>query len=317
MPDPPRTPPTRRRAAASLRPGRGDETFRRNLIWSATAHVVLLGGAAVGLELDSGRDLAPPSAAFIELGMSGPSPTPSLGSAAAPPPAPEPVPEPEPEPPAPEPPAPEPEPAPEPPASRPEVVRPTVENRDRMPVPDARARRRAARPQRPESGLRGRDAAWADSARLETRRPVDTKSRPTRRATGTGSTNRQASGNTGIGLGGTPGGTRFDQDFEYAFYQRQMIARIQANWQQIPVRGRATVVIRFTIFRDGAISDAEVETSSGQSLLDRAALRAVVLAEPLPRLPDSYPRDRVGVHLLFTYEQEATGNPDGPAPEVS
>ena len=248
--------------------------------------------------------------------MSGPNPTPNLGSASAPPPIPEPVPEPVPEP------APPPEPEPEPPApepvseSRPDVARPTVENRDRMPVPDARARRRAARPQRPESGLRGRDAAWAESARLETRRPVDTKSRPSRRAASASSSNRQAAGNTGIGLGGTPGGTRFDQDFEYAFYQRQMIARIQANWQQIPVRGQATVVIRFTIFRDGNISDAEVETSSGQSLLDRAALRAVVLAEPLPRLPDSYPRDRVGVHLLFTYSQEANGSPDGSAPEV-
>ena len=90
-----------------------------------------------------------------------------------------------------------------------------------------------------------------------------------------------------------------------------MITRIQANWQQIPVRGRATVVIRFTISRDGGIRGAEVETSSGQSLLDRAALRAVVLAEPFPRLPDSYPRDQVGVHLLFTYSQDSAGNPDG------
>jgi len=322
VPEPPRssrarTPPLWRRRTASSRTGRTEDTFRRNLIWSATAHLVLLGGAAAGLGLDTGRDLAPPSAAFIELGMSGPNQTPNLGSASAPPPIPEPVPEPTPppepesEPPAPEPPAPEPV-----PESRPDVVRPTVENRDRMPVPEARARRRAARPERPESGLRGRDAAWADSARLETRRPVDTKSRPSRRAANARSSSRQAEGNTGIGLGGTPGGTRFDQDFEYAFYQRQMIARIQANWQQIPVRGQATVVIGFTIFRDGAISDAEVETSSGQSLLDRAALRAVVLAEPLPRLPDSFPRDRVGVHLLFTYSQQANGSPDGPAPEV-
>ena len=94
-----------------------------------------------------------------------------------------------------------------------------------------------------------------------------------------------------------------------------MIARIQANWQQIPVRGRATVVVRFTIFRDGAISDAEVETSSGQSLLDRAALRAVVLAEPLPRLPESFPRDQVGVHLLFTYSQDSAGSGDATADE--
>lgn len=285
-------------------------------MWSATAHLVLLGGAAVGFDLDTRPDLLPPSAAFIELGMSGPNPTPNLGSAA--PPAPVPPPEPAPEPVVPEPePEPEPELPPPAPESRPEVARPTVESRDRMPVPDARARRRSARPERPDSGLRGRDAAWAESARLETRRPIDTTSRPTRRSANPAAANRGANGNTGIGLGGTPGGTRFDQDFEYSFYQRQMIARIQAHWQQIPVRGRATVVIRFTIFRDGAISGAEVETSSGQSLLDRAALRAVVLAEPLPRLPDSYPRDRVGVHLLFTYSHESTGTQEDAPPEPS
>ena len=317
MPDPSRSPSASHSPAATFRSSRSEDAFRRNLMWSATAHLVLLGGAALGLELDQGAALPPPSAAFIELGMSGPNPTPNLGSAASPSPPP-PEPEPEPEPPAPEPPEPEPpepEPAtPEAPESRPDVVRPTAENRDRMPVPDARERRRAARPQRPESGLRGRDAAWADSARLETRRPVDTKARPSRSAAADASNG--AAGNTGIGLGGRPGGTRFDQDFEYAFYQRQMISRIQANWQQIPVRGRATVVIRFTISRDGAVSGAEVETSSGQSLLDRAALRAVVLAEPLPRLPDSYPRDQVGVHLLFTYSQDAGGNPEGPPAET-
>ena len=318
MPDPPRSPSARQSPGVSSRSRRTEDPFRRNLIWSATAHLALLGGAALGLELDSGQSLAPPSAAFIELGMSGPNPTPNLGSAPAPAPVPPPEPEALPEPPPPEPAEPEPEPVPEPPESRPEVVRPTVENRDRMPVPDARERRRSARPERPESGLRGRDAAWADSARLETRRPLDTSSRPTRRPAraSANTANQGAAGSTGIGLGGTPGGTRFDQDFEYAFYQRQMISRIQANWQQIPVRGRATVVIRFTISRDGAVSGAEVETSSGQSLLDRAALRAVVLAEPLPRLPDSYPRDRVGVHLLFTYAQDA-GSPDGPSLETA
>ena len=314
MPDAARSQPVQHsQTVPSARSVRQDN-FQRNLVWSAGVHLALLGGAALAVDLDRAPDLAPPSAAFIELGMSGPNPTPNLGSPAAP----DPVPLPEPEPPAPEPPESEP-PAPEPPDSRPEVVRPTVENRDRMPVPDARERRRAARPERPESGLRGRDAAWADSARLETRRPVDTKSRPTRRTDPANPARAGAAGNTGIGLGGAPGGTRFDQDFVYAFYQRQMITRIQANWQQIPVRGRATVVIRFTIFRDGGIRGAEVETSSGQSLLDRAALRAVVLAEPLPRLPDSYPRDEVGVHLLFTYSQasaeDSAEDSAQPAPE--
>ena len=279
---------------------RPEDGFRRSLTWSAAAHSLVIAGLAVSANVGHGPALLPASAAFVELGMSGPSPTPSLGSA---PPAettaPEPVEAAPPESP--------PEPAAEPTPSRPEVARPTAEDRDRMPVPEARTRRREPRV-RPDSGLRGRDAAWAKSAPLTNRRPIDTKSRPTpRRAARTGTS---GSGSGGIGLGGAPGGTRFDQDFEYSYYQRQMIARIQANWQQIPVRGEQKVVIRFTIHRSGAISGAEVETSSGQPLLDRAAYRAVVLAEPMPPLPESYPRDQVGVHLLFTYSRTSSTGPD-------
>lgn len=283
------------------------DRFGGHLFRSAILHLALLGGAAFAVSVVESPPEAPPSAAFIELGMSGPNPSPSLGGATPPPPAPPPEPEPEiePEPPAPAPPEPEPAPAPPEPAdSRPGVARPTTEDRDRMPVPDARERRRPPREQ-PDSGLRGKDAAWARSARLAASRPLDTKSRPSRRPAQAAAESSNGAG--GIGLGGAPGGARFDQDFEYAYYQRQMIARIATNWQQIPVRGKATVVIRFTVHRDGSISAAEVETSSGQSLLDRSALRAVVLAEPLPRLPESYPRDRVGVHLLFTYGSETAG----------
>lgn len=282
------------------------DRFGGHLFRSAILHLALLGGAAFAVSVVESPPEAPPSAAFIELGMSGPNPSPSLGGATPPPRAPPPEPEPEiePEPPAPAPPEPEPAPAPAPPDSRPGVARPTTEDRDRMPVPDARERRRPPREQ-PDSGLRGKDAAWARSARLAASRPLDTKSRPSRRPAQAAVESSNGAG--GIGLGGAPGGARFDQDFEYAYYQRQMIARIATNWQQIPVRGKATVVIRFTVHRDGSISAAEVETSSGQSLLDRSALRAVVLAEPLPRLPESYPRDRVGVHLLFTYGSETAG----------
>lgn len=304
-PAPPAAPPDRR----SLAPPPPEDRFRRNLYRSAALHVVVLGGAALAVSLGDSPAGTPPSAAFIELGMSGPNPTPNLGGGPPPAPAPEPEPEPPPAPPEPAPPDPAPPPEPEPePESRPGVARPTTESRERMPVPEARPRRREPREQ-PDSGLRGRDAAWARSAALRSSRPIDTKSRPTRRRPAANPAPATA-GNGGIGLGGAPGGARFDQDFEYAYYQRQMIARISTNWQQIPVRGKATVVIRFTVHRDGAISGAEVETSSGQELLDRAALRAVALAAPLPRLPEGYPRDRVGVHLLFTYGRDTDPDPD-------
>jgi TonB family protein len=134
---------------------------------------------------------------------------------------------------------------------------------------------------KPDSGLRGADAASADSAQL-------------------------ASGPNlpGLGLGGAGGGSPFDQDFEYAYYVQQMLARIHQRWQRTAVRGTAVVIVRFTIARDGRVLDAEVETSSGVSILDRSSLRAVMLADPMPPLPNSYPRDQVGVHLRFTYTDQ-------------
>jgi len=175
-----------------------------------------------------------------------------------------------------------PEPPPEPeeePEEAPRVVRPTAEQREQMPMPDAPTTTRKPQPEKPDSGLTGRDSASAPSAQLKSTGP--------------------ASQTPGLGLGG--GGSAFDQDFEYAYYVQQMLARISANWQRVPVRGETVVIVRFTILKNGSVQDVEVEQSSGLAMLDRAAMRAVFLADPMPPLPNTYPRDRVGVHLRFQY----------------
>ena len=61
------------------------------------------------------------------------------------------------------------------------------------------------------------------------------------------------------------------------------------------------MIVRFTILKDGSVANVEIEQSSRVSVLDRGAMRAVLLADPMPPLPNSYPRDQVGVHLRFTY----------------
>jgi TonB family protein len=160
------------------------------------------------------------------------------------------------------------------------VVRPTKEVRDEIPSPDAKVAKKPAEP-KPDSGLRGADAASAPSAQLAGGPALP-----------------------GLGLGGTGGGSPFDQDFEYAYYVQQMLTRIHQKWQRTAVRGTAVVIVGFTIARDGRILDANVETSSGVAILDRSSLRAVMLADPLPPLPNSYPRDQVGVHLRFTYTDQ-------------
>jgi len=183
--------------------------------------------------------------------------------------------------PAPAPPQPEPEPEEEP-KQEPRVVRPTREQREEMPMPDAPTTTRKRPEPKPDSGLKGRDSASAASAQLKSTGPP--------------------SQTPGLGLGGAAG-SAFDQEFEYAYYVQQMLARISANWQRVPVRGQAVVIVRFTILKNGSVQDVEVEESSGLSMLDRAASRAVFLADPMPPLPDTYPRDRVGVHLRFQYAE--------------
>ena len=58
-------------------------------------------------------------------------------------------------------------------------------------------------------------------------------------------------------------------------------------------------VIHFRIEKDGTISDAAVERSSGLPFVDRAALRAVLSSSPLPPLPVEYAGSQLGVHLKF------------------
>ena len=79
-----------------------------------------------------------------------------------------------------------------------------------------------------------------------------------------------------------------------------MVQRIRSNWvQRAEVPGVA--IVKFTIQRDGTLTGAEVERSSGYTALDIAALRAVVGTRQLAPLPEAYPNPSLGVHLNFEY----------------
>ncbi|HLE70243.1 MAG TPA: energy transducer TonB [Vicinamibacteria bacterium] len=239
------------------------DRFRQMLVWSLALHILLVSAMTLAATLrPRSSSLPPPDATFmnVSLGQSGPMSGAGGGATKSPP-------KPTPEPPPPE-------------EKPPSVVRPTKEVRDEVPLPDARVQKKTPEP-KPDSGLRGADAASAASAQI-------------------------AGGPTlsGLGLGGSGGGSPFDQDFEYAYYVQQMLARIHQRWQRTAVRGTAVAIVRFTIARDGRVLDASIETSSGVPILDRSSLRAVMLADPMPPLPNSYPRDQVGVHLRFTYTDQ-------------
>jgi TonB family protein len=111
-------------------------------------------------------------------------------------------------------------------------------------------------------------------------------------------------GVSGIGLGlatggAGVGGTLDVGNFCCPDYLGVMARRIKENWnyRQGVV---ATTVMRFTILRNGQITDIAVEQSA-TTFLDLAALRALQMLRQLPPLPAAYPNSTLTVYLKFDY----------------
>jgi TonB family protein len=85
---------------------------------------------------------------------------------------------------------------------------------------------------------------------------------------------------------------------EYLFDMRDRIYRVWTQQQQ----ATGTVLMKYTILRNGTIGDIQVERSSGNLLLDRESQRALSLTR-LASLPAAFSDDHLIVHLEFKYER--------------
>jgi len=96
-----------------------------------------------------------------------------------------------------------------------------------------------------------------------------------------------------------------DVDFPFAWYLNRVEGNIARNWnpRQLGFRegSSRSCVVHFVIGRGGQTSGVTVVKSSGVSLFDREALRAVK-ATRLPPLPSKFPHSALGVTFVFTLE---------------
>jgi TonB family protein len=111
----------------------------------------------------------------------------------------------------------------------------------------------------------------------------------------------------GFGLstgGGAGSGSTLEitGDFCCPEYLATMITRIRSAWTPNQGGARGTSLIRFTIQRDGRITDATIFQPSGTTTLDTAALRAVLATRTLPPLPDAYSNPTLTMRLSFLYQ---------------
>lgn len=107
----------------------------------------------------------------------------------------------------------------------------------------------------------------------------------------------------GLATGGGPGdGSRLDvADFCCPGYIATMVDRIRSVWQ-LNQGARGSVLVKFSIQRDGRLTDVAVESSSGNPLLDNAAQRAVLQTRALNPLPAQFSNPVLTVHLNFMYQ---------------
>lgn len=141
--------------------------------------------------------------------------------------------------------------------------------------------------------------------------PVAAKGKNPDKAPVTGAAGQGGGGGVGQGGGipglkasaGAQGGTGFigelDGTFPYTWYLQQIQNAIYGNWSRL-TSAQGRVQLYFRIRRDGRIEGLRTETSSGNATLDRSAEMAVRRSDPLPRLPEGYDGETLGVRYWFT-----------------
>lgn len=97
-------------------------------------------------------------------------------------------------------------------------------------------------------------------------------------------------------------------DFPHAWYVAIVQNKIYEKWtppQRLLVIKKGVMTrVRFSIGRNGEISDIKIDEPSGYSLLDRSALEAVRSVVQLPPLPADYKKEYLNVIVFFRPEME-------------
>ncbi len=96
------------------------------------------------------------------------------------------------------------------------------------------------------------------------------------------------------------------EEFPFTYYVVTIRDKVSANWKP-PARGAYSierrVLVYFRIGRDGRlVVSPRVDSTSGDSLFDQAAQRAIAQATPFPPLPREYAGQSLGVRFAFVQE---------------
>jgi TolA protein len=80
-------------------------------------------------------------------------------------------------------------------------------------------------------------------------------------------------------------------EFKFPPYLAIVREKIEQNWNPPPSSKNVTAKVLFKILRSGRVDDPKLEKSSGQFYFDQAAIRAILLSNPFPPLPEGFYKD--------------------------
>ena len=94
--------------------------------------------------------------------------------------------------------------------------------------------------------------------------------------------------------------------YDFGPYLNGVILRVRTNWYnlmpEIARNGqKGRVIVGFIIARSGELKDLRVLASSGNVVLDRAAIAAISSSDPLPALPTAFKGEQLVLELPFLY----------------
>jgi len=105
------------------------------------------------------------------------------------------------------------------------------------------------------------------------------------------------------GMPGSAAGIATDlPNFPYPWYISQVRQMLWAAWQKRMPADSGEGVVVFSILRGGTFTDLRMESSSGDSAFDDAAIEAVRAAAPFPALPSDFGEPFLKIHLTLKSE---------------
>jgi len=119
----------------------------------------------------------------------------------------------------------------------------------------------------------------------------------------TNSSTQTPFGGLATGGGGTDSVYTDYADFCCPAYLAQAVSLIKRNWQ--PRQGQlGTNTVKFTIARDGTISNVTIDIEEGSNqLLNLASQRALIQTRQVPPLPAAFTPPQLTVYLIFEYQR--------------